>query len=329
MSELRYNRLTGDWILFAPERAKREMQSHAVRERDPAPAHVGTCPFCPGNETASAPPLLELCDERGWSVRVVPNKFPALEAGEGTLASSEAFPRRAAFGHHEVLIESRRHDDALARMGPDGVERVLSAYRARYRALVVEPRVAHVVIFKNHGVEAGCSQEHPHSQVVAMSVVTPDVRHRLGIAKAHFEQRGECLSCRVLADELQAGDRVILQNQEFVAFIPFAAYSPFHTWIFPRAHQASFGELTDAQLRALAECLHALLVKVRVGLGDPDYNLMLRSAPSAEAADSGWHWYVSVVPRVSRQAGFELGSGMFINSALPETSARALRALPG
>lgn len=322
MSELRHNLLTQDWILFAPERSQRgELRPHQARQR--APAHAADCPFCPGNEARSADAVLEVAGTGGWALRVVPNKFPALEpAGPAVGDGTAAFPRRPAFGYHEVLVESRRHDDALALMDEAGVARVLAGYRSRYATLSADPRVSHVVVFKNHGVEAGCSQEHPHSQIVAMSVVPPEVRHRLAIVDEYRARHGECLSCHLLSEELAAGERVVLADDHFVAYVPFAAYSPFHTWIVPRAHQASFGALSDAGLAALARTLRTLLYKVHGALGDPDYNLVVRSAGGS------WHWYASVVPRVNKQAGFELGSGMFINTALPETTARILRDAP-
>jgi len=328
MSELRHNLLTQDWILFAPERSRRgELRPHVARPR-PA-AHVADCPFCPGNEERSAGAVLEMAGDGGWTLRVVPNKFPALEPSGGTAGpGSEPFPRRPAFGYHEVLVESHRHDDVLALMDDDGVARVLAAYRSRYQALRADPRVHHVVVFKNHGADAGCSQEHPHSQIVAMSVVPPEVRHRLAIVEDYRARHGECLSCHLLAEEVAAAERVVLADEHFVAYVPFAAYSPFHTWIVPRAHQASFGDLSDEALAALARTLRALLHKVHVALGDPDYNLVLRSAPGDARAAASWHWYASLVPRVSKQAGFELGSGMFINTMLPESAARLLRDAP-
>lgn len=325
MSELRHNLLTQDWILFAPERGHRGGPRTAAPRPVPA-AHVASCPFCPGNEGRSDPPVLEVGGAAGWDLRVVPNKFPALAPVESDLpAGSAAFARRPAFGHHEVLIESRRHDDCLALMSADAVRGVLGAYRVRYLALRQDPRVNYVAVFKNHGADAGCSQEHPHSQVVAMSVVPPEVRHRLAIVEEHRARTGECLTCLLLREELAAGARVVIANPHFVAYVPFAAYSPFHTWIVPREHQPSFADLSDGQLDALASCLRSLLHKVHRGLGDPDYNLVIRSAPVDERARGSWHWYASLVPRVSKQAGFELGSGMFINSMCPEDTAEHLR----
>ncbi len=328
MSELRLNLATREWIIFATERARRPeefaAETRPARIREP---YSPTCPFCPGNPTAyEADPTLVVPGDDGWAVRVLPNRYPALVSHEPPQRSHRGvFHRHSGFGYHEVIVEHPRHDLSLAEMSVPEVYRVLWAYWKRYQALQADSRVGYVVVFKNHGVTAGTSMEHPHSQLIATPVVPSEIRARMATAMAYYDDSGDCVYCRLLQEELASGERIVRQSESFVAYIPYAAYSPFHIWIFPRRHAASFGECTEPELAELASVLRNVLYKLRHGLNDPDYNLVLRCVPESAHFCQYYHWYLSVVPRLTRPAGFELGSGMFINTALPEESARFLR----
>ncbi|MBI4863721.1 MAG: galactose-1-phosphate uridylyltransferase [Candidatus Riflebacteria bacterium] len=331
MPELRLNLATREWIVYATERARRPEDFRPDERRHRSRAlHSLTCPFCPGNEDLTERSMLLLPGDDGWAVRVVPNKFPALADHETSRRwSTGAFRKQAGFGYHEVVVEHRRHDLSLALMSEHEVDDVLLAYRIRASKLQADPRVGYVVIFKNHGPAAGCSQEHPHSQIVATPVVPEQIRNRVATAVAFYDDNGECVYCHLLREELEAGERIVLENEAFVAYVPFAAYSPFHIWICPKRHTASFSELTDGELPLLARTLRTILFKIHGGLNDPDYNLAIRSVPESARGCQYYHWYLSVVPRVTSIAGFELGSGMYINTALPEESARFLREQAG
>jgi len=226
-----------------------------------------------------------------------------------------------------VIIEHPRHDTTLAELPEDDIAEVLRAWQQRYRLIQQDPRVAAIIVFKNHGQRAGTSLEHPHSQLIATPVMPPQVRVRFERAMRYFDEFGTCLVCDMLAQELAAGSRIIHAGDYFVAFIPYAALSPFHLWIFPRRHCASFADAAAGELADLARTLRVVLGKLRRGLNNPDFNLALRCLPARQHADECLHWYVSIVPRVSRTAGFELGSGMFVNSAIPEDSAAFLRSV--
>ena len=327
MPELRQNLITREWVIIATERAKRPDQF--CQEKKVAIAllpHDKTCPFCPGNEEDTSRELLRICDENGWRVRVVPNKYPALMSGlEGVRKVNGIYRSLPATGFHEVIIEHPRHDLTTALLTTEDVANILRAYRQRYSTLAQDPQLQTIIIFKNHGKGAGTSLEHPHSQLAATPIVPYQLRNRIEEAIRFFDDTGECLYCRTLQDELEAGDRIVLESEHFVTFIPYAALSPFHMWIFPRRHCSSFDTIDDREIADLAYNLKTVLAKLYYGLNNPDYNYTIRSIPMKEQETVYFHWYIAIIPRVSRAAGFELGSGMYINTALPEESAQYLR----
>lgn len=257
---------------------------------------------------------------------MVQNKFPALaRTGERVRRIDGVFRSMTAVGSHEVVIEHRRHDLSPALYTIEDLKKVLLAYRRRYTELKQDPRIEAVIIFKNHGEGAGTSLQHPHSQIAATPIVPAQIRHRLDEAIRFFDETGECVFCTTLASELADGARIVVAGKHFVAFTPYAALSPFHLWIFPRRHQSSFDETTDEEISDLATTLHTLLAMIYHGLRDPDYNFSIRSIPAREGHREYFHWYLTVIPRIARTAGFEIGSGMYINPAVPEESARFLR----
>jgi UDPglucose--hexose-1-phosphate uridylyltransferase len=333
MSELRQNLITRDWVIIATERAKRPDQfANSKKSIVPLPPHRADCPFCVGNEEDGTLETFCLGDRTGWKVRAIGNKYPALSpTAERIRISSGIHRMMSGIGFHEVIVEHPRHDLTTALLTVEEVTDILLVYRHRYLEIRKYPHVETIVIFKNHGESAGTSLEHPHSQIAATPVVPSQFRSRIDAAVRYFDDTGECLFCRTLEDELAAGERVIFESEYFVAFIPYAALSPFHIWIFPRRHSSSFDDITDAEITDLADTLKTVLAQLYYGLKDPDYNYSIRSVPTAEQATKYFHWYIAIIPRVTKQAGFELGSGMFINTALPEESAEFLRsiAIPG
>jgi UDPglucose--hexose-1-phosphate uridylyltransferase len=329
MPELRQNVVTKEWVIIATERAKRpeEFVQPGKERVEDRPAHVANCPFCPGNEELDLERLRQPA-EGDWMVRVVGNRYPALrEEGERVRRFESLNPSIDGVGYHEVVVESRRHNTSPATEELAEVERTLHAFQVRGRAFRADERIEQIVIFKNHGVTAGASLLHPHAQMLGLPVVPYTIRARMEEARRYFDDQGECVICRMRKEELHAGARVVVASEHFDAFVPFAAFSPFHLWIIPRRHQASFLDAASEELRDLALVLRDVLRRVYVGLNDPDYNYVIRSAPDREADSKYLHWYVAVVPRVTRSAGFEMGTGMFINTALPEESARFLRSL--
>jgi UDPglucose--hexose-1-phosphate uridylyltransferase len=263
-----------------------------------------------------------------WRVRVVDNKYPALSPdGERLRKMNGIYRSMTGVGIHEVIIEHRRHDLPPALFSADDLAAVFRAYRQRYDEIRKDQRIEAIIIFKNHGERAGTSLVHPHAQLAATPVVPTQIRTRVEEAIRYFDDTGECVFCRTLREELLARERIVCETGHFVAFIPYAALSPFHMWIFPRRHESSFDEVFDAEIEDLASNLKTVLGKLYYGLNNPDFNYSIRSLPTRDRHTDYFHWYITIIPRVSRTAGFELGSGMFINSSVPEESAEFLRNL--
>lgn len=326
MPELRYNVLTREWVIIATERAKRPDQFIRKREKKTIPVYVENCPFCPGNEKMTPAETYMVPDTKGWRLRVTPNKFAAV-AFDGERRRTIQGIRRTVtgVGMHEVIVETPDHSKTTALLDDRGVETIIQSYLHRFKAASADPRVEQVTIFKNHGDSAGTSLEHPHSQMIATPVITTQLRDRLFNALEHFDEYGECIFCRVLDQEMKEGARLVSENQHFVSFIPFAALTPFSLLIMPRRHMACFAELTDAEAADLAHILRRTLAVLYQGLEDPDFNYVIRTAPTEYTGVKYYHWYLSVIPRLTKMAGFELGSGMFINVSLPEENASFLR----
>lgn len=326
MPEIRLNLITRDWVIIATERAKRPHELVTPKPPKTAlPSYSPSCPFCAGNEERTPIECGRISDANGWKVRSVPNKFPALATeGEPTMHLQGIYRSMEAIGVHEVLIEHPRHDLTTALLPVSDVANIIFMYRQRYQEISKDHRVRAIIIFKNHGERAGTSLEHPHSQIAATPVVPSQIRIRIEEAIRFFDDTGECLFCRTLREELAANKRIVFKSEHFVAFIPYAALSPFHIWIFPRRHSSSFDEITDVELWDLALTLKTVLAKLYYGLNNPDYNYSIRSLPTDSFAKDYFHWYIAVVPRLGISAGFELGSGMYINPALPEESAKYL-----
>jgi UDPglucose--hexose-1-phosphate uridylyltransferase len=323
MSVLRFDPSTADWVVFAPSRALRHHDVRTAADVSASGAH-GSCPFCPGNESLTPPEIAAVrppgAGVSGWQVRVVPNKFPALRIEDDLRRREETpgFQCMGGCGAHEVVIESPEHESRLARLPLEQVERVLTAVQDRHRDLMRDHRFQAIIAFKNHGTAAGTSLAHPHWQVIATPVVPRVLRLKHFVAAEHFDRTGECLYCGMLERELSARRRVLCGNDEFTAILPYASHVPFETWIVPRRHQPSFDAAESVQLRALAEILRRVLLKLHTALDDPAYNLTIDSAPRGDEDKEYFLWHVRILPRLTTPAGFELGSGMSINTVLPE-----------
>ena len=325
MTELRLDPTLRNWVIVAPERSKRP---DAFRGHHPQRAQLAEpCVFCAGREADTPPELFRLRDRTGgWRVRVIPNKFPALSADgrRDQRANGLGFTSMPGTGRHEVVVESPQHDWDLSTAEVNEVRDLLSAYRSRHRVLR-DSGTAAVIIFRNHGPGSGTSLPHPHSQIVAAPVVPLMVRHRLDVALQHYDVTGHCLYIEILERELADGRRIVVQNEGFVAFQPFAAAAPFETWIMPRVHRASFADVTDEELAHLASALRDVLSGLRDLLDDPDYNYVIHSAPPGDDDKPYFLWHVQIAPRLTTPAGFELGSGISVNPSSPEMTAPALR----
>ena len=327
MSEIRQNIITRDWVIMATERAKRphELVSQK-KERPILPAYKENCPFCSGNEALATKEHVRIDGKNGWDVRVISNKFPALSPEGDRLRTDDGLHRTiSGVGIHDVVVESPIHNANIAFLPENHIYNILLAYKLRYQQVVADHRFEAIVIFKNYGETAGSSLEHTHSQIAATPVVPFQFRDRIQEAIRYFDDHGDCIVCRTLLDEIATGSRIIAENSSFLAFIPYAALTPFHIWIFPRMHCSSYVNISKEEMHDLASILKLVLLKMYHGLGDPDYNYTIRTAPLADKESRYFHWYLSVIPRINKSAGFELGSGMFINSSIPEESATYFR----
>ncbi len=326
MPEFRLNLISREWVVINAERARRPAEFRRGMVRRPKPSYLDSCPFCPGNEGDADNELLRLPAGDGWQIRVLKNKFPVLSL-EGEPARTVDGPRRMVrgVGLHEVIVESPMHDTSPAFFEPNHLAELLRIYRGRFNNAYQDRRVEHVIIFKNHGLGSGTSIEHPHSQLVATPVVPARFRDRLLASMHYFDDTGECLKCDMIKKEAEEGIRVILETEFFITFIPFAALSPFHIWIFPRRHMASFSSIRDEEIRDLALHMKTVLYKLNIGLDDPDYNYAFSSSSPRYSDSEFSHWYISIIPRVLETTGFELGSGIYVNPSIPENNAAFLR----
>jgi UDPglucose--hexose-1-phosphate uridylyltransferase len=314
-----------DWVVIAPERGRRP---HTVARLDRQHADAtATCPFCPGRESQTPPELWRVPGPDGsWQVRVFENRFPVVGAIGPARRTSDpfGFVSMPGVGRHEVIVEMPEHSGDLATASVQAVRAVLEAYRVRYRTLrsLVD---GVVLIFRNHGIGAGTSLTHPHSQIVATPVVPFQIRHRFDVAIQHFDTLGTGLYVDYLDRELRDGRRIVAQTSELAAFQPFASAGPHETWIMPRTPLPSFGDIDDSTLDALAGMLRAVLAGLSQVLGDPDYNLIVQSAPPGDETRPYFMWHVRILPRLATPAGFELGTGMAVNPSCPEDTALVLR----
>jgi UDPglucose--hexose-1-phosphate uridylyltransferase len=328
MAEMRFNPITLDWVIMAPDRALKPNDFlREKKERPPRPPHRADCPFCTGNEHLSA---AEICrapgPDGGWAARVVPNKFSAFIASDDMRRESHGtFRSMTAVGAHEVVVEHPQHNLSLAQMEPAHLAAILGLYRERHRVLRQRPHVESIVIFKNQGERAGTSLEHPHSQITAAPMISSNVIARVEEARRFHITNGACLYCTVLQEEIEAGERIVESSPSFLAFTPYASLSPYHMWIFPKIHAPSFDTISDGDIGELAGVLSRQLRRLALAADDPDFNFTIRSAPVGEGETLCLHWYLAIVPRISYLAGFELGSGIYINSLRPEICAQRLR----
>ena len=328
MSELRQDPTTREWVIIAPERAKRPQQAPKRRHADKLPDWDESCPFCPGNEDQTPPAVLKLpLSGQAWQVRVVPNRFAALTP-DGDITRREdghLFHKMDGIGAHEVIIETPSHNIPMALKPYEQVQKVLIAYQERYNALKKNRQLKFITIFKNHGQASGTSLIHPHSQLVATPVLAPYYRRRLDVAVDYFADVGSCLYCDLLAEELDKKERIVAQTKEFVVLHPYASRAPWETWIIPKRHCASFGLFPYEHLAELARVLKDTLLCLYRGLDNPAFNYMVNTTITEDEENPYYHWHIRIVPRLNLIAGFEMGSGIYISTALPEETASLMK----
>ncbi|NUL83098.1 MAG: galactose-1-phosphate uridylyltransferase [Armatimonadetes bacterium] len=333
MPEMRRDPLTRRWTIIATERSKRP---HDLKKADDVgiaiPDFVPNCPFCPGNEAMTPPEVMAYRREdsasngTGWWVRVVPNKFPALAPeGELTPEAAGVCDRMNAVGAHEVIIETPRHDENPANMPANQFRESIWAYRDRCLQLMTNPRHKSLIVFRNHGKPAGASLEHPHTQLAALPIIVPETASLVDAFAEHQRLRGRCALCDLIEQEQRDNERIILENERYLAYAPFASQSPYETCIAPKACHADFMMESQESLDEFAQILQELCRRYDHAFGDPPYNYMIMTAPVNRSREIAFHWRLVMMPRLTVAAGFEMGTGVWINVASPESAAQALR----
>ncbi len=329
MPELRRDPIVGRWVIISTERSGRPQD---LIVPCPPVASNALCPFCPGQERLTPREILAYrafgseANGPNWSVRVIPNKFPALQVeGEMGREGIGLYDRMNGIGAHEVIIETPSHTDGLGDLPPKRVEDVLWAYRDRILDLKKDLRFRYILIFKNHGAAAGATLEHSHSQLIALPIVPTSVTGEIEGCRAHYQQKERCIYCDVMRQDLADGGRVVAENPEFVCITPFAPRFPFEMWILPKRHAGYFEESQRGQFEFLAPILCESLKRMDKVLSKPAYNFMLHSSPLHERTGDFYHWHLEIIPKLTQVAGFEWGTGFYINPVSPEEAASALR----
>ena len=328
MPELRKDPITGRWVIISTDRAKRPNDF----AHEPTPIGGGFCPFCVGNEAKTPPEILAYRSNGsgpnapGWIVRVVPNKFPALGIeGDLNRQGEGLFDKMNGIGAHEVIIETPEHQQTLASLPDRRVEDVLWAFRDRMLDLKKDKRFRYILIFKNHGAPAGASLEHAHSQLIALPIVPKRVIEEVAGCKNYFSYKERCIYCDIIRQEVESGVRVIAESPDFVTLAPYAPRFPFEAKILPKQHESAFENSPSHLYENLAKALKNLLIRMEVVLEKPAYNFVLHTSPVLEANNDYYHWHIEVMPKLTKVAGFEWGTGFYINPTPPEESAKFLR----
>ena len=328
MPELRKDPIHGRWVIISTERSRRP-SDFVPEERRPI---GGFCPLCEGNEDRTPPEIVSFRDNGtapnspGWTLRVVPNKFPALRIeGELDREGEGIYDKMNGIGAHEVVIETPRHEETLITLPLKDVKNVLLAYRERIIDLRRDQRLRYVLVFKNHGVAAGASLEHSHSQIIALPIVPKRVSEEIEGAKTYFNYKDRCVFCDIIRQELQQKRRIITENKSFLSIAPFASRFPFETWILPKIHHPSFEQMEFSQFEQAAQILSDTLQRMNQVLTDPPYNYVIHTSFFPEVDMHYYHWHFEVMPKLTKMAGFEWGTGFYINPTPPEEAAEYMR----
>lgn len=328
MSQLRRDPIIGRWIIVNTD----EPSGPDAFEKETRIKKAGVCPFCYGNEHMTPPEIYahrqgpSVPNTSGWLTRVVPNKFPALQIeGDLNRRGIGVFDMSNGVGAHEVIIENPDHNKDISDLKDTDVENIIFAYRSRSVDLKRDTRFKYILIFKNYGLSAGASLEHPHSQLIALPVVPKRAQEELRGAEQYYEYKDRCIFCDMIWQEIQDDERIICENKSFIAFQPFVPIFPFETWIIPRVHHSDFELIQNDTVADLARIMRETFLRLKKVLHDPSYNFIIHTAPLEAQEREDYHWHIEIMPKLVRLAGFEWGSGFYINPTPPEVSAKYLK----
>lgn len=323
MIELRKDPITKRWVIVSSERSKRPMEFKKSRE---VPDN-NFCPFDYGNEFSTPPEVLAFREPSsppnspGWWLRVVPNKFPALSPDNSLKKQGLGiYDQISGYGYHEVIIETPEHNASWAKISENQIREIIWAYIKRFQDIRKDNNIKYIQIFKNKGKEAGASLSHPHSQLIATPIVPITIRSEIEGSKAYYDFRERCVYCDIINQELKDKTRIVLKTDDFIVMEPYASRFPYETWILPTKHSHDFGSLETKPtlVEELSKTLSCIAEKFERRIGDPPFNLFIHTSPFIEGLDAYYHWHIEIIPRLTNIAGFEWGTGFYINHISPE-----------
>lgn len=331
MSELRQDPVFGDWVLLSPSRRRK----HKLEGRIKTLLPKNKCPFETPAKFGNAPPVLVYQNiplrgttrrvENDWFLQIIPNKYPAVKHGDcGLISQNGLYRSQPGTGFHEIVI-FRDHNRYLAQYSPIEIKTILLAYQDRYLSLAKEKCIKYISIFHNHGKEAGSTVPHPHSQILALPIVPPDVDHSINSSLRYFHQNQECIHCKIIAQELKENKRIVYQNEHMIVITPFASKANFEMRIFPKKHSAYFEKTSDIELTFFAEAMKFVFSSMHNKLKDPAFNFFIHTAPTDKKHDyNHYHWHMEILPKFNIVGSFELGTGLGIILVSPEEAAKIL-----
>ena len=323
MPELRKDLVTNRWVIISSERASRPTDFSIC---EPKKRDTKFCPFCPGNENKLPNEILRIYGKNNDFVKVVPNKFPALKVeGELNKRGEGIYDLMNGIGAHEIIIETQNHEKTLKDLEPEDITNVLKAYKLRILDLKNDIRIKYILIFKNFGEAAGATLEHSHSQLIGLPIIPHLPEEELQVSKEYYNYKERCVFCDIINQEIKDNVRLITMNDNFVAFAPFASRQAFETWILPKRHNSNFEDTRDDEFFSLAVILKDVLQKLDKALNAPAYNFVLHSAPIQDEKVEHYHWHIEIIPKLSKVAGFEWGSGFYINHVKPEDAVQYIK----
>jgi len=328
MPDLRKDPIVGRWVIIAKNRAKRPQEFSVL----PSRPDITFCPFCEGQEDKTPGEIIAYRREgsqpngKDWRVRVVPNKFPALKVeGELSKKGEGIYDMMEGVGAHEVIIETPDHVVSTSDLSEEQLCEVLWVYRDRLVDLKKDRRLVYGMIFKNVGAAAGASLEHTHSQLIVTPIVPINVSEEMAGSLEFYNYRGRCICCDMIQRELAVEDRIVMDTPGFIAFCPFASRFPFETWILPKAHSSHYENIQKNGVEDLANTLRHVIAKIEAALDQPAYNYIIHTGPFDTEELGHYHWHIEIMPSLTRPAGFEWGTGFYINPVPPSEAAAFLR----
>ncbi len=322
MPELRKDPIIDRWVIISTERGKRPV----FLIEEPPPPKAAMCPLCSGNEHMTPAEVYAIRPNNSppnspdWLLRVIPNKFPALRI-EGSLDKEGVglYDRMNGIGAHEVVVDTPVHGETLSNMDVRGIQNLFIAFKERVLDLAKDKRFRFTIVFKNHGAIAGASLDHSHSQLISLPIIPKRISEEISGSMNYYRFKDRCIFCDIIAQEKEDNVRVIYENSRFIALSPYASRFPFETWVLPKNHEPYFAlQKDDDNYYDAADALSTILKKQDKVLNSPPYNFMIHTTPLGNGDMPYYHWHIEIIPRLTKMAGFEWGTGFYINPTPPE-----------